>query len=155
VNVIHQIVLAKTTGWCDPVTEIISATPAESLRTRSYYDRNPLKTARDDSVVLLGDSCHPMSPFRGQGANIAMMDALDLADCLKLHQTRTLSACLEDYENKILNRSKPHVLTSRKAANSYHTESFLGRGFRNLSFQFLNQLIAMAKKKQSPKKVSS
>jgi 2-polyprenyl-6-methoxyphenol hydroxylase-like FAD-dependent oxidoreductase len=30
-------------------------------------------------VVLLGDSCHATTPFVGQGANQAMLDAYSLA----------------------------------------------------------------------------
>lgn len=33
-------------------------------------------------MTLIGDALHPMSPFKGQGANQAMVDALDLARSL-------------------------------------------------------------------------
>ena len=39
----------------------------------------------DDGVVYLGDAAHAMSPQLGQGANLALYDAMVLADCLAEH----------------------------------------------------------------------
>lgn len=36
----------------------------------------------DDGVVVLGDAAHAMSPQLGQGCNLALMDALVLAECV-------------------------------------------------------------------------
>ena len=36
-------------------------------------------------VTLIGDACHPMSPFKGQGANQAVVDGLCLARHLAGH----------------------------------------------------------------------
>ena len=50
-------------------------------------------------VTLVGDACHPMSMFKGQGANQAMADAPLFTECLQggpcagkatLHLTRKM-----------------------------------------------------------------
>lgn len=44
------------------------------LRSKSLYPNIP--------ITLLGDSWHPMSPFKAQGANQALIDAYSLSNCI-------------------------------------------------------------------------
>lgn len=58
-----------------------------------------------DRVVLLGDACHAVVPFLGQGMNAAFEDCLVLAECLEQHPDREIA--LEAYEE----RRRPHTDT--------------------------------------------
>ncbi len=55
-------------------------------------------------VVLLGDACHAVVPFLGQGMNAAFEDCTVLADCLARHGANRTAAFVE-YEA----RRKEHV----------------------------------------------
>ena len=48
----------------------------------AILEREPLPRWSDGRVVLLGDACHPMTPYMAQGAATAIEDAAVLARCL-------------------------------------------------------------------------
>jgi salicylate hydroxylase len=64
------------------VVEIIDAINSESCFKWALFDRDPINCWQDGRVVLLGDAAHPMLPFLGQGAAMAIEDAWFLAQAL-------------------------------------------------------------------------
>jgi salicylate hydroxylase len=73
--------LAAFAGWHDQVLSIIGA--ADETYKWALFDRSPLPQWSVGRVTLLGDSCHPMLPFMGQGAAQAIEDAATLKGCLQ------------------------------------------------------------------------
>ena len=49
----------------------------------AILEREPLPRWSDGRVVLLGDACHPMTPYMAQGGATAIEDAAILARCLE------------------------------------------------------------------------
>jgi 2-polyprenyl-6-methoxyphenol hydroxylase-like FAD-dependent oxidoreductase len=73
--------------WPEPLPELIgAATPDQTVRPDIFEARPPRRLVRG-RVVLLGDAAHPMRPTFGQGAALAMEDAITLAR----HGTSALS----------------------------------------------------------------
>ena len=65
-----------------PAVEIIRATPG-SLAGWATYDLPSVPTWHRGSMVIIGDAAHATAPSSGQGASMAIEDAVVLARCLR------------------------------------------------------------------------
>jgi len=66
-------------GWHPDVTRLIALAPAGGLIKWGIFNRPPLAHWRQGQVALLGDAAHPMLPFLGLGAAMAIEDGFVLA----------------------------------------------------------------------------
>ncbi len=89
--------------WHDPIPEIIEATEETSLLRHDVYEGPLLSHWSRGRVTLLGDAAHTMTPNLGQGACIAIEDAVVLADCLKTETD--VVAGLHLYEKRRVTRA--------------------------------------------------
>jgi 2-polyprenyl-6-methoxyphenol hydroxylase-like FAD-dependent oxidoreductase len=126
----------RRTQWHDPIPQIMAATPEAHVSGYPVYDRElltPELLAKAGQVTLIGDAAHPMSPFKGQGANQALLDALSLArrismGCRPSSQWREIGireSVLAAFESEMLERSAVKVKDSAAAAQFLHSEVVL------------------------------
>ncbi len=94
--------LAAFGGWHDQVLSIIGA--VDETYKWGLFDRNPLPRWSVGRVTLLGDACHPMLPFMGQGGAQAIEDGATLKGCL-LKFPEDIPAALRLYEELRLPRT--------------------------------------------------
>jgi salicylate hydroxylase len=93
--------LAAFEGWHPQIRRIIGA--ADECFIWALFDRDPLLRWSVGRVTLLGDACHPMYPFMGQGAAQAIEDGAALAACLAA-DTGNAADALQLYERLRLPR---------------------------------------------------
>jgi salicylate hydroxylase/6-hydroxynicotinate 3-monooxygenase len=62
------------------VRAVLDACP--DVHKWALVERDPLPRWTDGRVALLGDACHPMTPYMAQGAATAIEDAAVLARCV-------------------------------------------------------------------------
>jgi FAD-dependent urate hydroxylase len=65
-----------------PAVDIIRATPGR-LAGWATYDLPSVPTWRRGSMIIIGDAAHATAPSSGQGASMAIEDAVVLARCLR------------------------------------------------------------------------
>jgi len=125
--------------WHDPIPQILAATLEAQVSGYPVYDRallEPEMLQKGAQVTLIGDAAHPMSPFKGQGANQALLDALALArgitkNCRPLSQWRKAGvreSVLTEFESEMLERSATKVKDSAEAAQFLHSDIVLHEG---------------------------
>ena len=64
----------------------------------ALLERDPLTTWRNGRVALLGDACHPMTPYMAQGAASALEDGVVLSRCLANVRSDGIDVALAKYE---------------------------------------------------------
>ena len=90
-------------------------------------DHRPADDGGGECVTLLGDAAHPMSPFKAQGANQALIDAVHLADSLgdalsdACSTSSSISASLRAFERQMYARTERQRLRSRAAVEALHS----------------------------------
>ncbi len=78
------------------VRAILAACP--DVHKWALVERDPLPKWVDGNVALLGDACHPMTPYMAQGASTSIEDAAILSRCLDGVERDGLHAALRRYE---------------------------------------------------------
>jgi salicylate hydroxylase len=121
--------LAAFEGWHPQVRRIIGA--ADECFIWALFDRDPLPRWSGGRVTLLGDACHPMCPFMGQGAAQAIEDGACLAACLRAAGDADPAATLRDYERLRLPRVMLLQAMSRANKIRFHMPDGLAQRARD------------------------
>lgn len=77
------------------------------------------------NLTMLGDAAHVMPPFAGEGANMAMLDALALSECLTEGAYPNLQQAISFYEIEMNKRAKSAAQESLENGERMHAKDAL------------------------------
>ncbi len=126
-------------GWHEPIPRVIDA--ADNIMVTDTLDVATLPVWSRGRVVLIGDAAHATSPHAGQGASMALEDAMRLA-CL-LQADEEFGVTFEKFERERRPRAERVVAQARRNGNSKREFSAAGAWFRD---RMLSLMIPLASK---------
>ncbi len=143
VKLLKENILERCRDWHEPVTSIIKSTEFEFLMGIPAYDREAKLPVVESTgnMVLLGDAAHPMSPFKGQGANQTLIDAVSLGSFIA--ESETIEKAIQSYEMEMINRVRSKVELSRERVKTFHDADILNSDsfeYRGSNKELLNRL---------------
>jgi salicylate hydroxylase/6-hydroxynicotinate 3-monooxygenase len=83
-------------GFHSDVRAVLEACP--DCHKWAILEREPLSRWSEGRIVLLGDACHPMTPYMAQGAATSIEDAAILARCLEEVDGEDIEGAFRRYE---------------------------------------------------------
>jgi 2-polyprenyl-6-methoxyphenol hydroxylase-like FAD-dependent oxidoreductase len=120
-------------GWHDPVPEIVDA--AENIVVTDTLDVASLPTWSRKRTLLIGDAAHATSPHAGQGASLALEDAMRLGRLMRDGQE--LGLTFQNFEHERRPRAEKIVAVARRNGNSKREFSATGAWIRDHMLKLL------------------
>ncbi|HEX5146934.1 MAG TPA: FAD-dependent monooxygenase [Conexibacter sp.] len=100
-------------GWGSNVHALLDGLDEERMVRHPIHDLEPLPRFADRRIALLGDAAHAATPMLGQGAAMAMEDAVVLTRCL-VTTDMGIAHALERYESQRSDRAHAIARASRE-----------------------------------------
>ena len=123
----------------EPIPTILKHTKNENLIWNDIIDLKPIKQYAFDNVVLIGDAGHATTPNMGQGACLAIEDAVILAD--ELNNNSDIKIAFKQFEKRRLKRIHYIVNTSWEIGKLAQTENKLLASIRDFVFRHIPESV--------------
>ena len=121
------------TGWHGPIPQLIDA--MGEIVVTSTLDIATLPTWSRGRTLLIGDAAHATSPHAGQGASLALEDALRLT--IRLQQDQEIGIAFRNFESERRPRVERVVALARRNGNQKREFSRASAWLRDHMLKFL------------------
>jgi 2-polyprenyl-6-methoxyphenol hydroxylase-like FAD-dependent oxidoreductase len=120
-------------GWHDPIPQLLDA--ADNIVVTATLDVATLPTWWRRRTLLIGDAAHATSPHAGQGASLALEDAMRLGRLMQ--QGQELGVTFENFERERRPRAERVVALARRNGNQKREFSAAGAWIRDRLMRLL------------------
>jgi 2-polyprenyl-6-methoxyphenol hydroxylase-like FAD-dependent oxidoreductase len=125
-------------GWRDPIPRILDA--AEEILVADTLDIATLPTWSRGRTLLIGDAAHATSPHAGQGASLALEDAMRLSRLMR--EGQELGETFRAFEQERRPRVERIVAIARRNGNNKREFSAAGAWIRDRMFSALMPFVS-------------
>jgi 2-polyprenyl-6-methoxyphenol hydroxylase-like FAD-dependent oxidoreductase len=108
----------RSKAFSEPMPTLLKETLRSSVAIFNANDMIPFRN--NGSVIFIGDAQHAMSPFAGNGANMAIMDGYQLAD--QLIHAKDLNTAIQSYDDLSIPRSTTAINMSHRSIQMGHSK---------------------------------
>lgn len=92
------------TGWSHQWQEFFTNAAVHFIPRPQYYFPFDQNWETQENLTMIGDAAHRMPPYAGEGANVALQDAFELAACLTGDQFPDIKTALSGFEREMVAR---------------------------------------------------
>lgn len=120
-DALKERLLAEYSDWDSELQNYIAYSYDDIKFRRIYKLPIGLTWATQPNITIIGDAAHLMSPFAGEGVNMALYDAYILAESFK--NFNNLTEVLKAYEQQMLEITKVHAKESQDNLEIFFSEN--------------------------------
>ena len=120
-DALKERLLAEYSDWDSELQNYIAYSYDDIKFRRIYKLPIGLTCATQPNITIIGDAAHLMSPFAGEGVNMALYDAYILAESFK--NFNNLTEVLKVYEQQMFETTKVHAKESQDNLEIFFSEN--------------------------------
>lgn len=110
-------------SWDETWQELFESDEISIIPRPQYHYPLDQKWETLPNVTMLGDAAHRMPPYAGEGVNMAMQDAFELAECLTNDEFKDIKTSISSYENEMIERASEVTRLTLENTVLMHSEN--------------------------------
>ncbi|MBO9585030.1 MAG: FAD-dependent monooxygenase [Flavobacterium sp.] len=111
--------------WSSKWYELFTSSELHFILRPQYYFPQNQSWETQKNITIIGDAAHRMPPFAGKGANLAMLDAVELAHFLTHNPFSDIKTAISSFEKRMLERASEALENTLKNGAQLHAENAL------------------------------
>lgn len=108
-------------GWDEVWTELFENATGNFIPRPLYCMPFDQCWETQQNLTMLGDAAHLMPPFAGEGVNMAMLDALELSQCLLSNEFADTHQAIAAYEKQMRCRASEIAQITMESTEALHS----------------------------------